>query len=163
MWLPFGTRRRTHVPVFVPATACTCLSPMWMRHYVCHVLHSNAFLPSRNYAGLSRLWISSECANFLHVQSDFKWEIVHSKATFTPRNETKDKALINILMMPCVVSTALLMKIKVFCHMTLYQLVTSSRRFSPLFLDSYEDIGGSCLRNVVNSLLIDMWQCHRIL
>jgi hypothetical protein len=50
---------------------------------------------------------------------------------------------------------------KVFCDMTPYQLVTSSRRFSPLFSDSSEDRGSSCLRNVVNSLLIDMVQCHR--
>jgi len=93
-----------------------------------------AFLPSRNYNALSRLCISSERANVLNTQSDLQLEIVHSKATITPLNKTKDKAFRNIPIVPFVVFTALLMKIKVFCDVTPYLLVTSSRRFSPLFL-----------------------------
>jgi len=77
----------------------------------------NAFLPSRNYNALSRLCISSERANFLNTQSDLQLEIeiVHSKATITPLNKTKCKALRNIAIVPFVVFAALLMKIKVFC------------------------------------------------
>ena len=93
----------------------------------------NAFLPSRNYAVLSRLCISSKRANFLNTQSDFQLEIVHLEAAITPLNKTRDKALRNMPIVPFVVFTALLMKIKIFCDITPYLLVTNSRRFSPLF------------------------------
>jgi len=93
----------------------------------------NAFLPSRIYAVLSRLCISSERANFLNTQSDFQLEIVRLEATITPLNMARDKALRNIPIVPFVVFTALLMKIKVFSDMTPYLLVTSSLRFRPLF------------------------------